>query len=451
MNQTDAFVANKLAVVDLSPKLRYPDPIHGTIELPDWFPIVANQESVRRMMFIRQLGLKAYVDFPGAIHTRFSHALGTMQLAKELGNMLSEELKKTGQPSKAANLAANLNTLMAAGFLHDIGHGPFSHAIDYPASKLLGKTHVEIGRKIIVDEFQKLEAHGVNINSVVDIIEGHHTHPFLHEIVDGPIDVDKLDYLLRDSHHVGLRYHFDLDQFLHEYVVLGPDDNLESCVLGLRNTLQARTTAEIFVLIWKGMYDLVYHIQDSRIAEKMLEHAILVACSKNSKLKARFSEESQYRKLDDDTVLDAVGKVDGFPKDVVEMIRTDTLYEAIVDMELSQTPYSFVRRFVESLLKFDEIDVAETAVGLGQSLGGSMGLKSEQVIVDLVKSRKPKTIHLMGKTIEDQPIYLDGKSDVIAAIEPRIALKAYIHPSLLNKFKQSEVQKQLRREIEAWS
>ena len=133
------------------------------------------------------------------------------------------------------------------------------------------------------------------------------------------------------------------------------------------------------------------------------------------------------------------------------MIRSDTLYEPIVDMELSQTPYSFGRRFVESLLKFDESDVAETAVGLGQSLGGSMGLKSEQVIVDLVKSRKPKTIHLMGKTIEDQPIYLDGKSDVIAAIEPRIALKAYIHPSLLNKFKQSEVQKQLRREIEAWS
>ena len=117
-------------MVCIAPKLRYPDPIHGTIELPDWFPIVANQESVRRMMFIRQLGLKAYVDFPGAIHTRFSHALGTMQLGRELVNMLSDELKKAGQPGKAANLAANLNTLMAAGFLHDIGHGPFSHAID---------------------------------------------------------------------------------------------------------------------------------------------------------------------------------------------------------------------------------------------------------------------------------------------------------------------------------
>src|SRR2546425_12520220 len=120
----------------LSRRLTYPDPIHGTIELPEWFPVIANKESVRRMMFIRQLGLKAYVDFPGAIHTRFSHALGTMQLTKKLVSMLSDELEKSGQSGKASNLKANLNSLMAAGFLHDIGHGPFSHAVDYPASKL---------------------------------------------------------------------------------------------------------------------------------------------------------------------------------------------------------------------------------------------------------------------------------------------------------------------------
>ena len=70
---------------------------------------------------------------------------------------------------------------------------------------------MDIGAEIITEEFQRLEAHGVSISSVVDIIQGQHVHPFLHEIVDGPIDVDKLDYLLRDSHHVGLRYHFDLD------------------------------------------------------------------------------------------------------------------------------------------------------------------------------------------------------------------------------------------------
>jgi len=432
-------------------KLRFPDPIHGTIELPDWYPIVSNQPSVRRMMFIRQLGLKAYVDFPGAIHTRFSHALGTMQLTKKLVSLLSDELKKAGQSSKAGNLTANMNTLMAAGFLHDIGHGPFSHAVDYPASKFLGKTHVEIGSEIIVDEFEKLEDHGVTLSAVIDIIEGHHAHPFLHEIIDGPIDVDKLDYLLRDSHHVGLRYHFDLDQFLYEYTVLGPDDDLESCVLGLNNTLQARTTAEIFVLIWKGMYDLVYQIQDSRIAEKMLEHAILVGCNKDSKLKGMFSEENQYRKLYDDLVLDAVGKVEGFPGEAVEMIRNENLYRPLVDMELSQARYSFSRKFIESLLKFEESEVAETAIGLGRAVSKGMNLKSEQLIIDLVKSRKPKSIHLMGKTIQDQPSFLEDKSDVIAAIEPRISLKAYLHPSLLHKINESEVQKQIKREIEAWS
>jgi len=103
------------------------------------------------------------------------------------------------------------------------------------------------------------------------------------------------------------------------------------------------------------------------------------------------------------------------------------------------------------MLKFEESEVAETAVGLGRAVCKGMNLKSEQLIIDLVKSRKPKSIHLMGRSIQDQPSYLEDKSDVIAAIEPRISLKAYLHPSLLHKINELEVQKQVKREIEAWS
>src|SRR5215472_17090588 len=106
------------------------DPIHGRIEIPDWLAKAEQIPAVRRMMSIRQLGLKAYVDFPGAIHTRYSHGLGVMHLAGKIGDLL--EKKGTDEAhSIAQNLRDNKGELMAAGFLHDIGHGPFSHAVDF--------------------------------------------------------------------------------------------------------------------------------------------------------------------------------------------------------------------------------------------------------------------------------------------------------------------------------
>jgi HD superfamily phosphohydrolase len=104
-----------------------PDPVYGTIEIPNWLLRITNEKSIQRMMFIRQLGLNAYIDYLGAIHTRYSHVLGVMHLSGRIIAMLSELEYKKGRTETATSLANNKINIMVAGFLHDICHGPCRH------------------------------------------------------------------------------------------------------------------------------------------------------------------------------------------------------------------------------------------------------------------------------------------------------------------------------------
>lgn len=147
------------------------DPVHGRIEIPEWLLRMSKEKPVRRMMMIRQLGLKALIDYPGAIHTRYSHVLGVMHLAGQIVDILADHESKNGRPETADSLTNNKNNIMAAGFLHDIGHGPFSHVVDFALKKYTGKTHEDLAFDII-KRFDDIENHGITINKVKEIILG---------------------------------------------------------------------------------------------------------------------------------------------------------------------------------------------------------------------------------------------------------------------------------------
>lgn len=227
----------------------YPDPIAGKIELPTWLIKIKEEHAVRRMLFIRQLGLKAYIDFPGAIHTRYSHALGVMYLAKKITDFLLQKMKAKNKALIEDSLETNEETLIAAGFLHDIAHGPFSHAVDFAMRKISGKTHEELAKDIILDSLPSDLANRINEQQVIKLTQGRHDYPFLSQIISGPIDIDKLDYLLRDAYHVGLKYSFDLDYFLDSYTILGDEECLNKCRLGIEDTPQAIVTTELFLVM----------------------------------------------------------------------------------------------------------------------------------------------------------------------------------------------------------
>ena len=184
------------------------DPLYGFIDLSDLELQVIDTEIFRRLHSIKQLS-HAYVVYPTAIHSRFEHSLGTMYMA----DRMAQELKVTKRDRKIVRLAA---------LLHDVGHGPFSHLFE-PSIKKINQgdddSHEKISQ-IIVNEDPELS---YILNDMKDDITNLLNEPslgnsrsLLSSIISSELDADKLDYLRRDSHHIGVAYgQFDLARILH--------------------------------------------------------------------------------------------------------------------------------------------------------------------------------------------------------------------------------------------
>ncbi len=167
------------------------DPVHGFITIPH--PLVFDileHPYFQRLRRIKQLGLSEYV-YPGAIHTRFHHALGAFHLMRRALYILKVKgIKITEQEELGASIAI---------LLHDIGHGPFSHTLEH--SLIAGVHHEDISKIYI----RRLNEHFKGkLSLAIDIFEGTYKKKFLHQLVSSQLDVDRLDYLTRDSFFTGV-------------------------------------------------------------------------------------------------------------------------------------------------------------------------------------------------------------------------------------------------------
>lgn len=167
------------------------DPVHGFITIPH--PLifdVIEHRYFQRMRRIKQLALTDYV-YPGAIHTRFHHALGAFHLMRKALSILKS---KGNEITEEEELGASIAIL-----LHDIGHGPFSHTLE---KTLIAKVSHEDISKIYMQHLNQY--FDGKLDMAIRIFEGSYSKKFLHQLVSSQLDVDRLDYLTRDSFFAGV-------------------------------------------------------------------------------------------------------------------------------------------------------------------------------------------------------------------------------------------------------
>lgn len=181
----------------LSPTKLFSDPVHGFHAVPRALLPLVDAPEVQRLRRIRQLGV-GFLVFPGAEHSRFGHALGAMAL---LADVLASLETKGMRLSETERFAA-----LAAALLHDVGHGPFSHTLEHDL--LAGAPHEAMSRALIGRMQRRFAAEGSPLGGILAltlrIFDGAYERPFLHDLISGQLDVDRLDYLRRDAFYTGV-------------------------------------------------------------------------------------------------------------------------------------------------------------------------------------------------------------------------------------------------------
>jgi uncharacterized protein len=228
------------------------DPVYGFLGFPhhELYEVI-DSPAFQRLRRISQMGFTQMV-YPGAVHTRFHHTLGALHLmTRALNTLKSKSIIISEEESKAACLAI---------LCHDIGHGPFSHALE---KQIIYKSHESLSLEIMNQ--LNIDFKG-QFDLAIKIFTNQYERPFFHQLVASQLDVDRLDYLSRDSFFTGVvegTVGYDrIIQMFHVY-----DDRLVVEEKGLYSV-------EKFLLSRRTMYWQVYLHKTSLVAEKMLSKLV---------------------------------------------------------------------------------------------------------------------------------------------------------------------------------
>ena len=320
------------------------DPVYGFISIPDELIFdVLEHPYMQRLRRIMQLGL-SHLVYPGALHTRFHHVLGAMHLM----SLAIATIRRKGHEITVDEERAALLAIL----LHDIGHGPFSHALEYDI--VSGVSHEVISGYFIE---RLTEEFGSDLKNAHAIFKNQYTKPFLYQLVSSQLDMDRLDYLNRDSFYSGVSEGIIGTDRLIEML------NVHDGYLVLEE--KAIYSIEKFIVARRLMYWQVYLHKTVVVAENMLIQTLRRAkaliklgnplfCSPA----LQFFLENDITKVDFETntkVLDYFSRLDDYDiwssikvwqdeKDpILSKLAKGLVNRKLFKIEISKTPFSAER------------------------------------------------------------------------------------------------------------
>lgn len=318
------------------------------VPLNDRVEAIIDHPAYQRLRSIRQLG-PTYLVYPGAVHTRFEHSLGVYGCVLDFLEHLLEN------PHFADSVTeSDLLAVVAAGLVHDVGHYPFAHSLE--ALHLKGRDtprHEEVGGEIIRGNVEHLRGErplgdiladdwGVDPERVIRLCTGDlgedppDVDKLLYSIVSGAIDADKMDYLARDSHHMGVPYgrNYDRERLLAS-LTLNKDQD------GIALTSKGKVPAEMFIFSRYTMFSEAYWHHTVRAASAMVEAALAAFYSQSSLDPTSFLEVLLTH--DDD------GLVSWLQEQTADGSATDYLIRGLVDhrRDLYKRILTFSRAYAE--------------------------------------------------------------------------------------------------------
>ncbi len=245
------------------------DPVHNIIHFDKQEDAalleLIDTQAFQRLRQIKQLGLSSFT-YPGAEHTRFAHSIGVTHLTKRFIDKISS-LKGNQNRQFAQELQDNRKVALAAALLHDVGHGPFSHALE----KTTGTRHEKWTIEMIRGDTEinsVLSKYHIDPSEVADVIQRTHHSKAIVKLLSSQLDTDRIDYLLRDSKMTGAGYGtFDLEWMINVLTIGEHNGDIE---VGLDRD-KGLSIAEDFVMARYYMYVNVYFHKTTRGAELLVD------------------------------------------------------------------------------------------------------------------------------------------------------------------------------------
>jgi hypothetical protein len=303
------------------------DPLHGYIAFDELARAIIDTVEMQRLRRIRQLGF-SYLVYPGANHTRFEHSLGTYHLM----NLVLDRLEVAKNEEQE---------LLAASLIHDVGHGPFSHVTEPLIRKYTGKGHEQI-EDILAHHEPVPGARGeaeLPARRITDVLEAYHLDRRkllrylrgerpeerqtrdLARILNGEIDVDKMDYLVRDSYYTGVAYGV-VDNIR---LIRGLEFSNQELVI----TEKGIPPAEYLLFSRFLMHPTVYNHHTSRIAQVMFAHALEAYIHAQPDIPPEECAQA-LRTMDDAAITTALRAAAGYPQELMRRIDERRLFKRAV-------------------------------------------------------------------------------------------------------------------------